>query len=644
MKHRYVIFLFLSVHFLLRANAQPIPICLDATRNTYPIGTQVDYLADSTGTLTLAEVQRSTRFTRSQKSIPSFGFSEAVYWFRFQVRTTDPTRQWLFELGYSHFRTADLYLTDSVGRVINTTLAGNSRGAQHRPLPTHNYVFPLPLAAGQAVTVYLRADGMASKLFPLTVYEQHTFYEKAQQTSLWLGFYFGFITITLLYHFVVFLYNQRQQQSHNYLFFSAYLLAYLLNELIRGNGNYVERLVLVQYPFWQQHVVALLNGIIVLVSLSGLRFYSVGLQLRQAGRWHRTLMGLSWANVLLYSLLLTGLFPTAWSLVFNFMVPLVAYLAVLLASLSRLADGYRPAGYYVAATLVLLAGVITVLAERAGWLPDTNFWQHNAIQVASIIEIVLLTLGFAGGIRAEHRRRKLDLELADLAGRKTEREWLSVLLHTSFGTTLSAMLFELSLLDWKAIGTSNRDRLERLGSQLREALAEARFLSHSLPPTLLDERGLQAGFESLIQNFNKQKRVRFSLETSGLPYRFDSRHEFELYLVGLELLNNVMHHAGATEATLSLRWQPAQQLLLQLHDNGRGFGEAAPGGYGLSSIRRIVEQKLGGSVGVSNAPTGGALIRIQVSLPAATTGEMPTAPDVAATRTPIRRLFGAVRS
>ncbi len=572
---------------------------------------------------------------RSQSAIPSFGFAKSVYWFKLRVHNADTTHQWLLELGYSHFRTADLFLADSTGNVRETILAGNSRGTQHRPLPTHNYVFPLHIPPGQTRVVYLRADGMASKLFPLTIYEQHSFYETAQQTSLWLGYYFGFISITLLYHFFLFLYNR--QYGRNYLFFSAYLLAYLVNELIRGNGNYVERLLLVHYPYWQEHVVILLNGVIVLVSLSGLRFYSIGLQLSPTSRWHRFLIGLSWANVLAYCLLLTGWLPSTWPLFFNFTVALLAYISVLLASLSRLAEGFRPAGYYFAATLILLTGVFIVLSERAGWLSGTSFWQHNAIQIASIIEIVLLALGFAEGMRAERRRRNLDLELAGLTGRKTEREWLSVLLHTSFGTTLSAMRFRLDELDWKTLSPANTTYLNQLNTQLRDAIQEVRFLSHSLPPTILDEQGLQAAFNVIVQNFNTQNRVYFTLTATGTPWRSDIRHEFELYLVGLELMHNTIHHSGATEAHLILDWQPTGCLLLQIQDNGRGFGNVQPGGYGLTSIRRIVEQKLGGSIETSNRQTGGAHIAIRVTLPALVDEPLPGEGEPI--HTPIRRLF-----
>ena len=48
--------------------------------------------------------------------------------------------------------------------------------------------------------MYLRADGMASKIFPLTVYEERHFYARAGDYSLWLGVYVGFVTIIALYH------------------------------------------------------------------------------------------------------------------------------------------------------------------------------------------------------------------------------------------------------------------------------------------------------------------------------------------------------------------------------------------------------------------------------------------------------------
>ncbi|MBO0949635.1 sensor histidine kinase [Fibrella forsythiae] len=599
----------------------------------------MEYLEDSSGTLSIADVRASHQFVQSKKLIPSFGFSKSVYWFhcRFIANPVATDLRWLLELGYSHFRTADLYVFNQAGQQIGQILAGNSRGEAHRPLATHNYVFPLRLAAGQEVHLYLRCDGMASKLFPLTLYEQDAFYNAAQTTSLWLGFYFGFLAITILYHLLLFFYNQ----TKSYLLFSAYLSAYLLNELLRGNGNYIERLVLVYHPFWQEHVVSLLNGVIVLVSVLGLRFYSMGLKLETAGWMYKLLRWMQAINLLIYSLLLTGMFPVSYSLFFNFTVPLFAYLTVLLISLVRIVEGYRPAWYYFLATLILFAGVLIVMCERSGWLEGTNFWQHNAIQVASIIEILLLSLGFAEGIRAERKRRKMELEVSNLAGRKSEREWLSIVLHTSFGTTLSTMLFGLSQLEWKRLTETNLNLLVNLKKQLDNSLDELRILARSLPPTLLDEQGLPVALKTLITNYNTRNQVQFHFNTDGNERRLEARQEFELYLIGLELVNNVMRHAEATSAWLDLIWgQHDDSLTIRMRDNGKGFADnSSGGGYGLESIRRIVQHNLDGSVEATNGPAGGALVTVRVQLP-----QLAKLNRVKARYSPVRQLFGVVRS
>jgi two-component system, sensor histidine kinase LadS len=634
--------LFLGVLFFLtslnQTSAQTPLIQLSKATTHYPIGLSVAYLEDPSGTITLADIQATNQFVPSQKRVPSFGFSTSVYWFRFRVRSTtpDPEQRWLLELGYSHFRTADLYIFTPTGQLIETILAGNSRGNQHRPFATHNYVFPLRLVPGQERIVYLRCDGMASKLFPLNIYEQDAFYETAQNTSLWLGFYFGFLAITILYHFLFFLYNQ----SRSYLLFSAYLFTYLLNELIRGNGNYIERLVLVYHPFWQEHVVDLLNGVIVLGTVFLLRFYSIGLQLESTNWMRRVLVGVSGINVLVFGILLTGFFPDSYSLLFNFMVPLVSYLSIFVISLIRVIDGYRPAWYYFWATLMLFAGIIIVFFERAGWLAGTSFWQHNAIQIASIIEIILLSLGFAESIQAERRRRKLELEVSNLTGRKSEREWLSLLLHTSFSTTLSGMLFQLSQIDTKQQTANNNHILTKLYAQLNDALAEVRMLSHSLPPTLLDEKGLSAAFEGLVLTCNARNQVQFYFTVFGEERRLPPRHEFEVYLIGLELINNVLRHADATSAWLELRWESNKLLSIQMRDDGKGFGPVqVQDGYGLASIRRLVQQHFNGTVDAINSPDGGALVTIQMVI---RPDSDPTTMRV--TNNPIRQLFGAVHS
>jgi signal transduction histidine kinase len=83
-----------------------------------------------------------------------------------------------------------------------------------------------------------------------------------------------------------------------------------------------------------------------------------------------------------------------------------------------------------------------------------------------------------------------------------------------------------------------------------------------------------------------------------------------------EALANVVKHAHATSATVTLVWDATVRLIVE--DNGVGFG--TPAGaftYGLTGMRERVAA-LGGRLQLENRPTGGARVVAQLPLPEAT--------------------------
>ena len=605
-----VTLLFISLIYLPCLASQPV-VDLTTHQYEYPLGKSVAYLADPTGRLSLQQVQTNGQFVQSYQEIPSFGFSPAVYWFRCHLRNLNSTsdRHYVLELGYSHFRTVDLYVFDTRNKLIEQTRAGDARGTAHRPLPTHHYVFALHLAPREEQVVYLRCDGMASKIFPLTIYEQYYFFGLAQRWSLCFGLYFGFITVIAIYHFFRFIYTNER----GYLYFSLYLFFFWFNELIRGNGNYAERLILVYYSFWQQHVVELLNTIIALVSVFGLSFYQQGLQLNRTSPEYKILSGIWVFNIVLLLVLLTGLLPLGASLAFNFYVPLVGYLAVLIICQIRIKQGFSLAWYYFLGTALLLIGVLVAFSNRLGWLPGTNFFWHNAIQVASISEILLLSLGFAESYRQERDRKKHEIDRSYLHGRKKEREWLSFIMHHQFGSTITFLKKQINRLNRGQLNPTDHTLLIEVEKRLDQETKNLRTLAHSLFPTILDKYGLKQALEVGVADFDSLGETRFSIQSTGVGWKFEERTEFELYLIGLELLNNVLRHAEATSAWLELNWQLDGTFDLSMRDNGIGFDlKNFQEGHGFSITRQLVEADLNGKVIIESSPGQGTTVHILV--------------------------------
>ena len=89
--------------------------------------------------------------------------------------------------------------------------------------------------------------------------------------------------------------------------------------------------------------------------------------------------------------------------------------------------------------------------------------------------------------------------------------------------------------------------------------------------------------------------------------------EINLYRIVQESLNNILKHAHATEATVTLT-RDANTLRLRITDNGRGFEASAPAaelgagsGFGLAGMAERARMA-GGQLEVTSRPGHGTTV------------------------------------
>jgi signal transduction histidine kinase len=93
--------------------------------------------------------------------------------------------------------------------------------------------------------------------------------------------------------------------------------------------------------------------------------------------------------------------------------------------------------------------------------------------------------------------------------------------------------------------------------------------------------------------------------------RFADNIEGAAYFFVTESLANVLKHAGAAHATITLTYNDGR-LLLGVADDGRGFDPNTASAGGLGGLRDRI-RALGGTVTVASAPGSGT--RVSASLP-----------------------------
>jgi signal transduction histidine kinase len=169
-----------------------------------------------------------------------------------------------------------------------------------------------------------------------------------------------------------------------------------------------------------------------------------------------------------------------------------------------------------------------------------------------------------------------------------------------------------------------RDQPELANGAMREAIeyiereiANLRALITELRPAALDELGLKAAIESLLERHQQQSGCRVESELR-LPdpdagqERLDEELETAAYRLVQEALSNVAKHARASAVRLVV-CETDGELLIEVRDDGGGFDINAPGeGFGLTGMRERVSLA-GGSFTITSGAHGTLL---RATLPA----------------------------
>ncbi len=191
---------------------------------------------------------------------------------------------------------------------------------------------------------------------------------------------------------------------------------------------------------------------------------------------------------------------------------------------------------------------------------------------------------------------------AHLKGQTTERQRVAIDLHDNLGSTLSSIGYSMEAIDKTRMNKNEKDIYKNLQDMVSKAYNDVRLLSHNLLPEDFEKQGLKATLDSLVRKINKNSIIKFELKVDENFGRVDKKIEFELYSICLELVNNIMKHSKATEASILLskkaasrvaREASASELVLTVSDNGIGTFKNDSDGMGMKNIQARV-QSIGG--------------------------------------------------
>ena len=210
-----------------------------------------------------------------------------------------------------------------------------------------------------------------------------------------------------------------------------------------------------------------------------------------------------------------------------------------------------------------------------------------------------------------------------IEAQELERRRLAGDIHDGISQRLVTLSYRLDAAAQAAKSIDDRSALTEQLDRARElaelTLQEARAAISGLRPPVLDDLGLSGGLASLARSI-PQVDVRTDLADVRLPDHI----ELALYRIAQECLQNVVKHAGATEARLTFTVDTGDSgdvARLEIVDDGVGFdtlehplGSDEMGGYGLLSMAERAEI-VGGRLNIRSRPGSGTAVTATIPVP-----------------------------
>jgi two-component system sensor histidine kinase UhpB len=199
-----------------------------------------------------------------------------------------------------------------------------------------------------------------------------------------------------------------------------------------------------------------------------------------------------------------------------------------------------------------------------------------------------------------------------LAAQEGERLRVARELHDEVGQSLTAAMIraEHSL---ETSGGSSEDDLREVVETLRGSLDDVRRIARELRPEALDDLGLINALIALSSRISDQGSIPVRRNFAGRLPPLSPEVELVVYRVAQEGLTNVLRHADASHAKLSLE-VVEKQLKLSVVDDGVGMPTSLPpDAVGIAGMRERA-LLIGGQLHIDSHPGGGTNLRLTVPL------------------------------
>lgn len=253
--------------------------------------------------------------------------------------------------------------------------------------------------------------------------------------------------------------------------------------------------------------------------------------------------------------------------------------------------------------------------------PFYRTWWFRAL--AALAVLGLSALAYQARVRQLKRARATQEEFSRrlIESQEHERQRIAAELHDSLSQSLVIIKNRAALSLSTPDDTARAfEQLEEIADSATQAISEVKEISYALRPYQLDRLGLQKALASMVKKVAEANGLMITAEIEPLDGVFAPEGEINLYRIVQESVNNIVRHAQATVAQVTIK-RRLQSLEVQIQDNGKGFlagvsqqQEPGQGGFGLLGLAERA-RILGAQLMIQSAPGAGTTVKLEIPLP-----------------------------
>lgn len=175
---------------------------------------------------------------------------------------------------------------------------------------------------------------------------------------------------------------------------------------------------------------------------------------------------------------------------------------------------------------------------------------------------------------------KTQLEIQEQTFQHISRE-----IHDNISLSLTLVKLHLNTLEWKNISLI-QNKIENSIDLLTKSINELNNISKGLNAEIIFQQGLIKAIEDEMDRIRQIGLFVIEFSIVGEPIYMHNQKELIAFRIVQEAFNNIIKHANATRAWLSLQYIN-NNLEVGIRDNGKGFDSKAPGNKQQAGLRNM---------------------------------------------------------